>query len=444
MGSLQSVLEEQLATMPRIIATELVRDKLKAAGHAENEKLVEQIVDQLLGAGSDKEDGDGGDVLEFDTDEEIVLEFTDADTARAQEYVDKISETIPELIQSVAEAAAATMLRRYERDWAAWREATDIQMDQFRFNLQARWGKGFDALRMLIELSRDIGTDFHRRASRSQSRRRAHLNKALSYLHVRAIQIASEIMVLMENGYADGAMARWRTLHEVACVAMVLGDGGEALAERYLAHEIVEAKKGLWQYQQCHPKLGYAPFSKRAAARIERDYADAISSYGKDFGGDYGWVAAHLGNPRPNFSNIEDAAGRAMMRSHYKMASHNVHASTKGIAYRLGSLNRQYAVIAGASNVGFVEPGQNLALSLMHITMLLLPTSWTLDKIAQLMALNKLHARIPRALAQSERAIAKDEKAIREAAVARRASRSRAKPRSRSPRRDRSGAAATT
>ena len=77
--------------------------------------------------------------------------------------------------------------------------------------------------------------------------------------------------------------------------------------------------------------------------------------------------------------------------------------------------------------MGFVEPGQNLALSLMHITMLLLPTSWTLDKVAQLMALNKLHDRIPRALAQSERAIARDEKKVREAAIARRTKRSRAK-----------------
>jgi hypothetical protein len=426
MGLLQSVVEEQLATMPRIIATELVRDKLKAGGHAEDEKLIGCIVDQLLGASSDEND-DSDDVVEIDCDADIVLEFTDADTARAQEYVDKISETIPDLIHTVAQAAALKMLRRYERDWAAWRDARDIQTDQFRFNLQARWGQGFDALRMLIELSRDIGTDFHRRASRSRSRRRDHLNKALSHLHVRAIQIASEIMVLMENGYADGAMARWRTLHEVTCVAIVLCDGGEALAERYLAHEIVEAKKGLGQYQQCQPKLGYAPFSKRAAARIERDYADAISRYGKEFGGDYGWVAAHLGNTRPTFGNIENAAGRAMMRSHYKMASHNVHASTKGIAYRLGSLDRRYAVIAGASNVGFVEPGQNLALSLMQITMLLLPTSWTLDKIAQLMALNQLHDRIPRALAQSERAIARDEKKIRAAAVARRVKRSHAK-----------------
>ena len=426
MGSLQSVLEEQLATMPRVIATELVRDKLKAAGHTKDEKLIGSIVDQLLGAGTADDDNDD-DIIDFESEEDIVLEFTDADTARLQDYADRFSESLPDLIHTVAEAAASKMLRRYERDWAVWREATDIQMHQFRFNLQARWGKGFDGLRMLIELSRDIGIDFHRRASRSRSLRRAHLNKALSHLHVRAIQIASEIMVLMENGYADGAMARWRTLHEVACVAMVLGDGGDALAERYLAHEIVEAKKGLGQYEQCHSKLGYSPFSKRAAARIERNYARAVSRYGKDFGGDYGWVAAHLGNPRPNFSNIEDAAGRAIMRSHYKMASHNVHASTKGIAYRLGSLDRNYAVIAGASNVGFVEPGQNLALSLMHITMLLLPTSWTVDKIAQLMALNKLHDRIPRALTLSERAIARDEKEIRAAAVVRRVKRARAK-----------------
>ena len=428
MGSLQALLEEQLSTMPRVIATELVRDKLKAAGHAEDEKLIGSIVDQLLGAGSGEDaDGDGADVIEIESDEDIVLQFTDADTARVQDYADKISETLPDLIHTVAEAAAGKMLSRYERDWAVWRDATDIQMDQFRCNLRARWGKGFDALRMLIELSRDIGTDFHRRASCSRSRRRAHLNKALSHLHVRAIQIASEIMVLMENGYADGAMARWRTLHEVACVAMVLDDGSEALAERYLAHEIVEAKKGLWQYQQCHTRLGYAPIAKRAAARIEKDYADAIRRYGKEFGGDYGWVAAHLGNPKPNFSNIENAAGLAMMRSHYKMASHNVHASSKGIVYRLGSLDRRYAVIAGASNVGFVEPGQNLALSLLHITMLLLPTSWMLDKIAQLMALNKLHDRIPRALTQAERAIARDEKKIREAAVAHHVKRSRAK-----------------
>jgi len=414
MGSLQSVFEEQLLAFPRVVATEIVREKLKAVGHEPDETIVNAIVDWLLVTDA------GEEPLELESEQEIVLEFTDADAGRLQKIIENFRETLPDLIHSVAEKSANQMLRRYEREWAVWRGATDVQMDQFRFNLQVRWGKGFDALRMLIELSRDIGTDFHRRARRSRSPRKVHLNASLSHLHVRAIQIASEIMVLMENGFADGAMARWRTLHEVTCVAMVLDEGGDALAERYLAHEIVEAKKGLHQFEQCHGPLGYAPFSKRAAARIEHGYADAIRRYGKEFGGDYGWAAPYLKNPQPNFSTIEEAAGRAMMRSHYKMASHNVHASTKGIAYRLGSIDGEFATIAGASNVGFVEPGQNLALSLMHITMLLLPKTWTLDTIAQAIAFTKLHERIPRALGQSERAIARDEKAIRKAAVDRR------------------------
>jgi len=313
MGSLQSLFEEQLSTLPQVIATEIVRDKLRAGGHAADKTLVDAIVDRLLSANVSE------DVFEIASEQAIVLEFTDADAARVQKIVEDIRQTLPDLIHSITEKSAAQMLRRYEREWAVWRDATNAQMDQFRFNLQARWGKGLDDLRMLIELSRDVGSDFHCRARRSRSSRKMHLKGALSHLHVRAIQIASEIMVLLENGYADGAMARWRTLHEVTCVAMVLDDGGDALAERYLAHEFVEAKKGLRQYQQCHASLGYAPFSKRAAARIERDYAAAIGRYGKDFAGDYGWAAVHLKNSQPNFSTIEAAAGRAMMRSHYKM-----------------------------------------------------------------------------------------------------------------------------
>lgn len=183
--------------------------------------------------------------------------------------------------------------------------------------------------------------------------------------------------------------------------------------ERYLAHEIVEAKKGLRQYEGCHEALGYEPFSPREARRIERGFDAAIAKYGREFGGDYGWVAAHLEVARPTFSQIEDAAGRAMMRSHYKMASHNVHAGAKGIAYRLSSFDRRFSAIAGASNVGFVEPGQNLGLSLLHLTMLLLPRGWTLDRIALLTALIDLQGKIGPALARSERSIARDERRIR-------------------------------
>lgn len=427
MASLQSALEQHLSELPRYIVTELVRDKLKAIGRSDHEQFVRPIVDQLLEralkGSSEQNDPDG----HIESEQEFVLNFTSSDADRLTKFADEIGKELPDLVQTIAEKLSRQMLASYQRDWAKWHNATTVEIDQFRANLEERWGKGFNYLRMLIELSRDIGTDFLRRTRRSRSAHRIHLNRALYLLHVRALQISSEMMTLMENGFADGAMARWRTLHEVTCVAMVLNDGGDALAERYIAHEIVEAKKGLLQYERCHAWLGYSPFPKREVAHIKRQYTAAIDRYGEEFGGDYGWAAAYLNSARPNFSQIEIAAGKEMMRSHYKMASQNVHATTKGISYRLGSIDPTIQAIAGPSNVGFVEPGQNLALSLLHITTLLFPKRWNLDRIVQVRALTLLQERVPRALAKSERAIVRDEQRLQVEAASRRSKRQRRK-----------------
>ena len=48
---------------------------------------------------------------------------------------------------------------------------------------------------------------------------------------VRACQVTDEIICLLENGFADGAMARWRTLHEIAVVAVVISQHGENLCD---------------------------------------------------------------------------------------------------------------------------------------------------------------------------------------------------------------------
>lgn len=409
--TLQAMVEEQLGQLPRLLTTRLMREKLEAFGCANDERLVGRFVDHLHA-------GNGGDTVELGDEfggampQDAVLNFDDADLAELERVIAEFEEGLPDLLRGSAKKAAEAMLRRYKASWSEWRPHAVEEIAGFRANLERRWGKGFDLLRMLIELSRDQGTAFHRRARRSRSVRNAHLNTALSHLHARAIQIASEIMTLMEGGFADGAMARWRTLHEVTCVAMVLSDEGDELAERYLAHEVVEARKGLGQYQRCHEALGYAPFSAREAKRIERGFDALIARYGKEFGSDYGWAAAHLGVARPTFCQIEDAAGRAMMRSHYRMASHNVHAGAKGIAYRLSALEGRFSAIAGASNVGFVEPGQNLGLSLLHFTMLMLPRGWTLDRIALLSALIDLQGQIGPALARSGRGISRDERRI--------------------------------
>jgi len=38
-------------------------------------------------------------------------------------------------------------------------------------------------------------------------------------------------------------MARWRTLHEINVVITLIAEDGDELAERYLAHDIVESAR---------------------------------------------------------------------------------------------------------------------------------------------------------------------------------------------------------
>jgi hypothetical protein len=347
-----------------------------------------------------------------DSDDGIVFEFCDDDMRVLEEKANKFIDSIPDIVSSISESAATKMLRSYRRAWVKHRPYEIDQLVTFRRNIQNRWGRGFDALRMLVDLCRDVGSEFQERSLHSHSKNSQHLDKALGCLHVRAVQLSTEILTLMENGFADGAMARWRTLHEVAVVASVISDGRETLAERYLAHEAIEAKRAMEEYKKCHEMLGYPPLPKNTDSKIEKQYQAAIARFGTSFREPLGWAAQHVGNSNPKFSQLEEASGKAMMRSHYKMASYNVHASPKGISHRLGALAGSFAMIGGASNVGFVDPGQNMAISLTAITFLISSKNRDIEFIARWIAITRLRDAIPTLLAAAQRKIEREERAL--------------------------------
>ncbi|NJM53745.1 MAG: hypothetical protein HC846_10380 [Blastocatellia bacterium] len=74
--------------------------------------------------------------------------------------------------------------------------------------------------------------------------------EVLLSLYARACLVSSEILVLLKAGFPDGSHARWRTLHEIAVVAMFIEKHGKEVAERYLLHEYVEDYKGAMQHQK--------------------------------------------------------------------------------------------------------------------------------------------------------------------------------------------------
>ena len=59
------------------------------------------------------------------------------------------------------------------------------------------------------------------------------------------------------------------------------------------------------------------------------------------------------------------------MRSFYKMANNSVHSGAKGFIFTLGQYDSNEVMLAGPSNYGFADPGQNAVFSLFQTTLTL-------------------------------------------------------------------------
>jgi hypothetical protein len=262
---------------------------------------------------------------------------------------------------------------------------------------------------MLLTISRELGASVNDEIGESpDAAGREHLIHVLLRLHARACQITDEIICLLEGGFADGAMARWRTLHEVAVVATFISEHGDNLAERYILHETIESKRAMDDYQACQPRLGYEPLDESDIKAVLQSYDELITRFGKDFRGDYGWASHHLGTPQPTFKDIERAVGIDHLRAHYRMASHNVHANPKGVFVKLGLIQESQVLLIGPSNAGFAEPGHAAARSLTQVSATLGLLQPTFDNIVGLQIMVQLVREIGAAFGQATERLAAD------------------------------------
>ena len=226
------------------------------------------------------------------------------------------------------------------------------------------------------------------------------LTDAHHRLHARACQIANEVVTLLNYGYADGAMARWRTLHEIAIVMNFLNAHGDNAAKRYIDHQIVESRRATREYQLHCEALNEEALSPEEVARTELAYKECIAHYGEDFGKQYGWAASFLKGSNPSFAAIAQSVGFEHFRPYYRMASHGVHGNPKGVFNQIGILNDD-VLLAGPSNVGMAHPGHASAISLYQATVVLLADGPTFESLVTLRIMERLTDEIGEALIEA-------------------------------------------
>lgn len=367
-GIFQSALDELLRDVPFRIAAMVIAEKAKSAGVTLSARQ-EQILLRRIRAGT-------ADSLRLKASAGVqVLSISAEDIAEAERRMNAVGEQLPAAIESVTEKSAAKILATLKKRWPRREQWERGQFAAFSRRLAATWKEPLALLSMLLAITREFGDDV-----RAESDSSSNLAEVLIRLHAKACQVALEVSVLLRAGLADGAMARWRTLHEIAVTAHFLRDHGEEAAERFVAYRDVEAFQAAKEYQRCHIRLGYQPMDALSFAALEARCKAAVNRFGDPFKEPYGWAAHVIQSPRPRFVDVEKKVDLNHWRAFYKIATRSVHANATGAYHRIAWMDEE-GTLSGSTNFGLADPGQNTALSLTQTTAVLGMLHPTMDRV---------------------------------------------------------------
>ncbi|MHB9132621.1 MAG: DUF5677 domain-containing protein [Armatimonadota bacterium] len=362
------------------------------------EKLGISVTDeQIAKIEQDLESSDTG-MITLDLDDDALLAL-DAETLSnmslaldandAEEYVNSITEKLVKDLPNICAEMALPLLDELKQGAPEMLCRRKTERTEFEAGLSLRWGKTFDLLEMLLVIAIEAGDSFNEEFRQQKADEKDYVFDVVTRLHARACQVANEALVLMRSGFADGAHARWRTLHEINVISSFIRENGNEVAERYLLHGRAMSYKEAVNYQKYCSRLGRSPFTRAKMERMKKGYDQLINRFGNEYRYDYGWAASVIPGT-PSFVDIELATKLDHWRPYYKLACHNVHAGSKGIQLKLGLYPDEEVLLAGPSGRGFTDPVQGIAITLMQITICLLTIEPNIDRLAIMNVLMKL------------------------------------------------------
>ena len=372
---------------PEIVLPRIITQGLAELGIVLSARSVAALKRQIKVRGDDQLsieiDDEGHPGLSESAIRETVEVFFKDLGLRVTKVCNRLRRTMPRLLDDfITSLADASFADGVNRRPDALRDSRRVHAT-LRRQIRALWGDGLDALEAQIGIVTEIAMRYAAQNDAKDTRSGWRTRSVLIRQHARACQIAREILLLLNNGYADGAHARWRTLHEVAAVACFIARYGDKAAYRYTLHETVDSARGAHTQLETWPALASDAKFVKNMKTLDRQRVKLVAKFGDAFSGDYGWAAPFLGGTRPTFRDIERAVQLDPVRPHYQLANLNIHAGSKGIAFRLGlgPLPNE-VILAGPSPFGLEDPGRITSYSLMQITVTLLTYQCNIERLA--------------------------------------------------------------
>lgn len=307
-------------------------------------------------------------------------------------------------IEHFIQASGAALAEDWKTQASELLQIDRDRFSDFRIGLNEVWGEVLELLEILLSTSLDKGASFNETHSKLISQDDALVFHVANFLFGRACQVGREIHILLSSGLADGAEARWRTLHEIMVTVIFIIQNGHEVAERFVDHERIntfDTVKGYWDYWK--PE-GVKVIAEKDYDQLKKERDNLIQKYDKEFSKNYGWATKALGK-RATFADIEKASGHDYLRPVYKEANSNIHASSRGTVVRLGLPHTSNAILASYSIFGIGEIAWNTAFSMVVLIENLLMIYPSTENRIYVQATEKLADQIHKAYLTAEKVL---------------------------------------
>lgn len=279
-------------------------------------------------------------------------------------------------------AACELLLSLHQRLPAMIKERNRLDAG-FRRRCYKRWKDGLDLLKMFLVMSEEFGSAYNDRARPRAVSDQNYQFEAVVALHARSLRVANEILALLREGYPDGALSRWRTLHELGVIATFLSENEKEISKRFIAHRSIVNWKALRQHEQYVPRSGMKPLEPGVLDETKRQRDALLNEFGKEFGEDMGWAYPAIKKSKGiNLLDLEEATGLDHWRPRFKWASDDIHASAKPYHASLAAAEvpmDKPVLVVGQSNSAFTDPAHMCVITL-NLLNHALPTEYRIEE----------------------------------------------------------------
>ena len=293
------------------------------------------------------------------------------------ELAEELEDISSEKLAEISKSFAAPMVKNYLNSASENYQVALQEQHAFESRNLDKWQQAFSLFDSYIQLSFELVAEYRQHNEASAEKAENHQFIALIQLHAKAILVARETQALVAAGFADGAMARWRTSHELAVCSRAIALSEES-GFRFLLSENVKNANGMRCYEEYHERLNHARFPpEMREVNLQRE-AQALEVLGHDYSkkGDYEWarpLATMNGIPkkkRISLKTLEELVGLDHYRPYFSWACEKNHAPSKvnyaNLGTSCGESNPLFLV--GASSFGHLEPIDCTVLSLLFTT----------------------------------------------------------------------------